>query len=332
MKGVMYHYVRPGPGSLNQYRYLHVADFENQLDSLAASYGMTPRTAFEESLETGVPASGCLLTFDDGFADHYDHVLPALLKRGAWGIFYIPTGTYLRNKLLDVHRIHVLLGHFGGTKGVEMLLDIVTEDMLRDQNVDAFRNDTYAHQDNDAQILHFKRMLNYYISYEAREPVLDRMMAAYLDGDSESSLFSRFYLSLDQLREMADRGMVIGSHGVDHLVMSKLTVDEQRQEIKSSCDFLAEVLDGPVDTFCYPYGGDHTFTSETERLLEENGIRYSFSVDPRDVTAQDLKTRRQGLPRFDCNDFPHGKASIGPRDQGHAAIGATANAPVQETE
>lgn len=312
MKGVMYHYVRPGPSSLNSYRYLHLEDFEKQLDDLTATYGLMPRAAFEESLETGVPASGCVLTFDDGFADHYDHVLPALLERGAWGIFYIPTGTYMSSKLLDVHRIHMILGRFGGAAGMEMLLRTVTDDMLHDQYVDEFRKNTYTRQNNDEQTTLFKRTLNYYISYDARELVLDRLMAACLDGEAEASLLSRFYVTRAQVRKMADCGMVIGSHGVGHLVMSKLTVDQQRQEIEASCGFLSEILDAPIDTFCYPYGGDHTFTRETEQLLEEHGMRYSFSVDPRDVTAQDLKGRRQGLPRFDCNQFPHGEASVGP--------------------
>lgn len=321
MKGLMYHYVRPAPDGLGRYRYLHVSDFRRQLDGLAANHGLMSRAEFDRSLETGIPADGCVLTFDDGFADHYNHVLPLLLEREAWGIFYIPTGTYMRSKLLDVHRIHVLLGRFGGAKCMEILMDIVTDDMLKDRYVDAFRHKTYTHQDNDEHTVRFKRMLNYYISYGARELVLDRMMEIYLDGETESQLFSRFYLSLEQVREMADLGMVIGSHGVDHLVMSKLSVEQQRNEIEASCAFLEDVLGAPVETFCYPYGGRHTFTAETEVLLRDAGMRYSFSVDSRDVTAEDLTTRPQGLPRFNCNEFPHGTATIGPRDSEREAAG-----------
>ena len=334
MKALMYHYVRPEPGELRHYRYLHAGDFNSQLDHLSETHGLLTRDGFERALETGTPETGAILTFDDGFADHYNHVLPALKERGGWGIFYIPTGTYRRNKLLDVHRVHVLLGHFGGVKCMEILLDIVRDDMLVDRQVEAFRNRTYAHQENDAETVRFKRMLNYYVSYEWRETLLDHMMKVLLDGEDEARLFERFYLTPAQIREMDSMGMVIGSHGVDHLVMSKLPIDRQRQEIEESCAYLADILGRPVDTFCYPYGADHTFTTDTEGLLEQQGIKYSFCVESRDIENADLSHRPQALPRYNCKDFPHGRATIDnktgqPRDSDIEQAGPGAGVSIQ---
>lgn len=334
MKALMYHYVRPEPGGLRHYRYLHADDFRRQLDHLAESHGLLSRDGFERAIETGTPAEGAVLTFDDGFSDHYKHVLPVLKERGLWGIFYVPTGTYRRNKLLDVHRVHVLLGHFGGARCMEILLDIVRDDMLVDRQVEAFRNKTYAHQENDAETVRFKRMLNYYVSYEWRETLLDQMMKILLDGEEEARLFERFYLTPEQIREMDAMGMVIGSHGVDHLVMSKLSIDRQRREIEESCAFLADILGRPVETFCYPYGADHTFTTETEDLLERQGIRYSFCVESRDIEAADLSGRIQALPRYNCIDFPHGRATIDyktgqAREGGNERAGSGAEVSVQ---
>ena len=330
MKSLMYHYVRPEPGGLRHYRYLHADDFCRQLDHLAEAHGLLSRDAFERAIETGTPEKGAVLTFDDGFADHYNHVLPVLKERGLWGIFYIPTGTYRRNKLLDVHRVHVLLGHFGGAKCMEMLLSIVRDDMLVDRQVEAFRNKTYAHQENDAETVRFKRMLNYYVSYEWRETLLDQMMKILLDGEEEERLFERFYLTPAQIREMDAMGMVIGSHGVDHLVMSKLSIELQRQEIEESCAFLADILGRPVETFCYPYGAYHTFTSETEELLERQGIKYSFCVDSRDIDAADLVDRPHALPRYNCTDFPHGRATIDYKSDTVAESEKTSSTPGEE--
>ena len=113
-------------------------------------------------------------------------------------------------------------------------------------------------------------------------------------------------------------GMVIGSHGRNHYVFSKLSVDEQRNEITGSFAELSAILGRPVQTFCYPYGGRHTFTGDTVAILSEVGSAFSFNVDPRDITREDLVHGRQALPRYDCNMFPYGKASTGPEQATYA--------------
>ena len=93
---------------------------------------------FMESLRNGVPVeNSVVLTFDDGLCDHYD-VTQELLKRGLWGIFYISTGCYTTGKLLDVHRIHMLLGKYGGPPIYEALQEILAEDMVVEQELTSF--------------------------------------------------------------------------------------------------------------------------------------------------------------------------------------------------
>ena len=92
----MYHYVRPERADLPYFRYLHAQDFARQLDWLEANMGFVSRDDFERTLATGEPIPGAVLTFDDGFSDHFDHVLPELTRRGLWGVFYVPTGVYDR--------------------------------------------------------------------------------------------------------------------------------------------------------------------------------------------------------------------------------------------
>ena len=106
--------------------------------------------------------------------------------------------------------------------------------------------------------------------------------------------------------------MVLGGHSVTHRVMSRLTANEQRSEILDSFDFLEGILGKlKARTFCYPYGGDHTFTDETIDLLEQANCQVGFSVEPRDINAEDLRTRKLALPRYDCTMFPHGHSENG---------------------
>ena len=127
----------------------------------------------------------------------------------------------------------------------------------------------------------------------------------------EPEIASKFYLNHAQIRELHAAGMVVGSHGLNHLVFSKLTFAQQRDEITRSFADLSANYGKSGSTFCYPYGGAHTFTPDTIAVLNEAGSMFSFSVNPRDITAADIKNARQALPRYDCNMFPHGKASLG---------------------
>ena len=309
MKALMYHYVRPERADLPYFRYLHVEDFARQLDWLEENCGFASREDFERSVVTGEPVEGAVLTFDDGFSDHFEHVLPEFLKRGLWGIFYVPTGVYERAELLDVHRIHVLLGRHGGIAVLERLVELIDDDMLIDRDNAAFRTKTYRYQDNDEATNEVKRILNYYISYDHRAQVLGQLFAEMIGSEAEE--FARFYMSAEHLRAMTEAGMVIGSHSVSHPVFSKLGVDDQWREIDRSFDFLETTLGHDIATFCYPYGGFHSFTDDTERLLVRRGCRYAFNVEPRDVEPSDLQNRPMALPRYDCNMFAHGQATMG---------------------
>ena len=112
MKSVMYHYVRPYNPEYPNFKNLHIDDFQKQLDYFENCYGFISKEEFINCLQTGVPKKGVVLTFDDGLSCHYDFVFKELEKRGLWGVFYISTQPYVEFKMLDVHRIHILLGKF----------------------------------------------------------------------------------------------------------------------------------------------------------------------------------------------------------------------------
>ena len=314
MKAVMYHYVDRG-GETPPFGYYHLDrdDFAAQLDRFAECYDVLGRERFLETVRGGREPgeSEVVLTFDDGLADHYDHVLPELVARDMWGIFYVSAGPYLDGRALDVHRVHALLGACGGEAVAAELDALVEESMLDDDHVDAFSGTVYERQDNESATERVKEALNYYIADRHRSGVLRDLEDALVGGQS---YHDDVYMTRDQLRELADAGMLVGSHTVTHRVMSTLSVAEQRREIEESFAFLEETLDGlAVRTYCHPYGGAHSYDDSTLDLLEEVDCEFSFDVDARDLSADDVENARQRLPRYDCNEFPHGEstASLG---------------------
>lgn len=306
MKAIMYHYVRPIDPGLPFFRHLHIEDFEKQLEYFGNTYGFVKKQDLIDSVENQGPApKGVILTFDDGFKDHFEFVLPSLLKFNLWGIFYIPTRPYISGKLIDVHRIHMLLGKYGGKVIADSLKGLLSKHLLSHDHIKEFTTDTYNKQNNDESTNYVKRVLNYYIDYKYREKVIDHLMSDFFPN--ENKLAHDFYLSKNELREMQAQDMIIGSHTINHPVMSKLSKEEQNKEIDESFSKLKSILNTlPIKTFCYPYGGFHTFTKDTEALLDNHQCLFSFNVESRDITLSDLKERRQALPRYDCNEFPYG--------------------------
>ena len=59
---------------------------------------------------------------------------------------------------------------------------------------------------------------------------------------------------------------------MSHPILSKLTVEDARQEICGSKRTIDEVLEGAVTTFAYPIGRWLDFTETTKALVEEAGF------------------------------------------------------------
>ena len=62
------------------------------------------------------------------------------------------------------------------------------------------------------------------------------------------------YLTRGEVRGLADAGMDVESHGLDHINMARLTVDQQRAQFCGSRAILAIITGRDVRHFAYPNG------------------------------------------------------------------------------
>ena len=90
---------------------LDLALFEQQLDYLQKHYSLISMEDLIEAIESGcpLPPRPALLTFDDGYIDHYEHVFPRLAERSLQGSFFPVACAALDRKILDVNKIHFTL-------------------------------------------------------------------------------------------------------------------------------------------------------------------------------------------------------------------------------
>jgi peptidoglycan/xylan/chitin deacetylase (PgdA/CDA1 family) len=298
---VMYHYVRdasPVPARTTD-------DFERQLDHLTSAYTIV-RCA--DVIEGTLPENACLLTFDDGLVEHGEYVAPALERRGVTGCFCPAGRSTLERRPLDAQKTQFLLAtaRDHGALAERVLERVAAEradfDIAPDDELRALNTPPHAYDPPDAVLV--KRLLQDGLPDPPRAQILDELFAELVDDD-ERTFADRVYLTLDDLRALARRGMDIAAHGYEHRRLALLDEETQRAEIARSKQLLASVLSGPGPSrdpvpeqwaFSYPYGSRN---ATTRRLLAEAGCALAFTTDPRRARAdEDLLE----LPRLDTNE------------------------------
>ena len=281
-------------------------DYSRQLDFLEKNYGLVRRDEFCNFLvgKAALPTDA-LLTFDDGLSDHTEFVFPELDRRDVAGLVYVSTCPYLSKKLLNVHRIHYLLGLYGGRALRSRVEPAITPEMIIPDRKEKFEA-AYQTQINDDSTLWIKKTFNYFLKDNNCQRILEQLMA---DAPvAEDLLCSRFYLAPDQIRKLQNNGMIIGTHPITHRVMSTLDHADKEHEIKSSFEYLEKITGGLTQrTYCHPTGRRNTFNDDTIEIVTQLKCGFSFSLDSRDITAADWNDKCHALPRFDCNEFAHGQ-------------------------
>jgi len=299
----MYHYVRPLKGSkFSKLKALELDAFERQVEYLAKNYNFVSPAQVVSSIkaDTVLPERSVLLTFDDGYKDHIEHVYPILSARGISGVFFPPTGAIYEGRLLDVNRIHFLLASVDIKTLVRQLDESIRVSKTECQldSVGKYREMYFVkNRYDDADTAYFKRMLQYALPESFRYEVACNLFSEHVS--SNEACFSRdLYLNTTELKEMQNGGMEIGSHGHDHYWLGKIDQVAQAKDIDKSLAFLKG--DGLLANdfwFCYPYG---SYSETTQRLLKERGCGAAVTVEP--SVASCVSKHALCLPRLDTND------------------------------
>lgn len=108
----------------------------------------------------------------------------------------------------------------------------------------------------------------------------------------------------DLVRRIAASGHEIGSHGFGHTMITKMTPEEFRQDIRKSKTILEEITGRAVIGYRAPTFSIMKKTSWAHAVLSEEGYRYSSSVFP-------VRHDRYGWPEF--GDEPR---NVAPREGG----------------
>ena len=302
---VMYHYVRDLQNSqYPEIKGLDLALFHDQIAYLEKEYQFirVEELIAAQSGNHVLPPNSVLLTFDDGYSDHFDNVFPYLHKKNIQGCFYIPATTVLENKMLDVNKIHFILAAVSNTSTllteVYSQLDAHRAAYSLESNAYYFSKLAVANRFDPKEIIFIKRLLQVELPEVARGKITDHLFRKFVSQD-EADFSRNLYMSESQLKEMAQNGMHIGGHGNQHYWLASLSRAAQKIEIEASKAF-SQNMGADMDqwTFCYPYGN---YNQDTLELLQEANCKAAFTTQVRiaDIQSDNMLT----LPRLDTNDL-----------------------------
>ena len=295
---VMYHYVRDFDSEAPNFKNLTVDQFKKQLQFFKDNYGFITRERFLECIEVGSWwGNGVVLSFDDGFKDHYTNVLPLLEDLGLWGLFYVSSDHYHNKSCLNVHKVHHLLGRHDPKIILDASLSLVDSSMLNEDKIQEFDAEIYKDQKLSTDERSVKRLFNYYLKDEHKTKLLSEVCSNYFD---EQELHDSLYLTKDELVDIENQGSIVGSHTATHPVLSTLSYADQEEEIGSSFSFLDSFLDMKVRSFCYPYGGRSSYNKDTLAILQKLNTHHAFLVGNETF---DKVSSPYELTRVDCNRF-----------------------------
>ena len=273
----MYHYVRPNSERLSErHNVLDLELFDQQLEVMTKKYEFVLGNELLSLEKDGSTLQNKIwLTFDDGYRDCIDYVLPSLLKNNATGTFYIPTQAIFERKLLDVNKIHILLssqitpkeivkiaGQYFSDMGLEAILEISFAEL--------FAKNGLANLWNDSETEFIKKLFQKLIPTELRKKYLANVFEQLVER-SESSWVDELYLSPDDVQRLVESGMEIGSHGHSHEWLGEMTKESQREELMRSFALLdAAVSDGQARSMCCPFG---SYNNDTLTILRSLDVR-----------------------------------------------------------
>ena len=263
--------------------------FRQQMETLArrcTPVGMDDVLLFARG-EKALPAQCFAVTFDDGYADNLEIAAPIMEKLGIPGAFYITVGYIETENLPWAVRVRHA---FATTK---------------QKSWTAPNGSTFSFYEPDVRGGAFAQSCQHLsaLTGTAQEAAVTK-----IEQQLNVPRFTQpdMMLKWQQVRELAKRGHVVGSHTVSHPNLAHVKDDaELRHELAESKRQLDSQLGSPVRHFSYPVPAlKPHWTSRTVEVSREAGYATAVTTNPGLVNRDDdpLSLHRV-RPAYDMDEF-----------------------------
>jgi peptidoglycan/xylan/chitin deacetylase (PgdA/CDA1 family) len=301
---ITYHYVRPLKNSkYPNLKALELNKFKKQINILKKNTIILKMENLNQ-VNLNKNKKFSLLTFDDGYVDHYKYVYPILKKHKISGSFFIPIKNFISKDVLLVNKIHFILEKFyqKEQKLEELINQYLTKKkinlhIVKKKWIQSRAKRRKRNFDNQ-KVFFIKDLLQNILSDKIRNNLVNYLFAKYISKNSKD-FHRKLYMNEKQIKILKKNGMHIGSHGYEHQWYEFMNFKNQRKDIKKSFKILKEKnISSNLKTFCYAYGSHN---KNSIKILKNEKIDYAFTTLK--GTEKNINFRNKlKLKRFDTND------------------------------
>ena len=210
-----------------------------------------------------LPPRAVLLTFDDGLRNNLTHAAPLLKQYGVPAIVFLATAYIGGRRILWPQELYELA--------------------LRWPNDALPRPGGGAFPLSGDRRLRARDVVSAAKAFPADsiEPWIASLRAqAPLPADLHSRGVYAF-LNWEEARQLPDFGMEIGSHTVNHPILTRCDAASVRRELAESKREIETRLRLPCGSFCYPNGGPADWSDEIAAAVKDAGYKAAFTLSDR---------------------------------------------------
>ncbi len=284
---------------------LCVDEFRRQLRLLKSRYHVVSPGEVRAWAAEGreLPARSVLLTCDDGLLNTLTDMVPVLREEQLSCLFFVLGASAEQNsqRLWYEDLYLLMLAAPSETYSFE-LLGMTVE--LRER---AQRRQVWGNLLRKLSLLDEQERANFIESARSQFGLGEDWDTGLTLNEGKRKRFS--LLNLNQLRQLVDQGMYVGSHTLSHPVLSQQSSELAWKEISESRSTLEKALGTQVWALAYPFGDAASVGSREWQMAERAGFACAFmnvgggfgAALPRFALPRVHVTSEMGLAEFEAH-------------------------------
>ena len=238
--------------------YRSAKQFESDLDFLSKHFEFVDWETFLrnkiEKSQTKKPS--ILLTFDDGYSEFHDIIVPILKRKGIFAINYINPKFIDNKEMMWRNKASLIVSEIIGNESHQKKISTF-QDFGSDMktNINSILNINFKNQNQLDEIAnHLEIDFNDYLK---KNPI---------------------YLTTEQLIKLENDGFGISSHGWDHPLYNQLSLSEQLENTQKSLDYMTE-NQFQNDSFAFPFT-DHLVDNQffDNIFIKNPELKFTFGA------------------------------------------------------
>lgn len=256
-----------------------VKEFDDLLRKLSTRYEMVKLSDLVKQIENDQPISDqtYALSFDDGYVDTVDHILPILEEYQVPATIFITVG-FINGSIIPYE---VILSRFVEHANSSLLSTIARQELSATEDI--CREDLYD--------LLRKKIKS--APYEDRMAFLHKIGAQPL---ITSWQHEDYFLNYDQLKTIAKHPLIdIGAHTFSHPLLTAINFDFLIKELRDSKTALQNCLDREISLLAYPYG---SYNDQVLNAALATGYHAAFTTASH-AKAHEKASLKLKIPRMD---------------------------------